>query len=236
MRMMGARNRLRSLLIAFFFLTAATGAQRGKAPPGFYPSGYAGDTRTGSITAVDESTREITLTAINRGKFETFVGVLADEFNAQRGETQAPQLALSKILIGWHARVFYLRERETAKLQGPMQFKAYLLPQRQRPQRFHLVFLLDVMNDPGKEWTGIITATDDATRQITLASGDGNEIFTGELLPGYQIRSRDGMRELKVSEITVGTKITVRYIHERLKVNGKEVRSRVIYRLEPPKA
>src|SRR5882724_13204236 len=68
----------------------------------------------------------------------------------------------------------------------------------------------------GDTWTGTVTATDDATRSITLTYTNKNktETFTGTLKePCCKVKMVDGtMKDLRVSEISQGRRMIVWYI------------------------
>ena len=77
----------------------------------------------------------------------------------------------------------------------------------------------------GDTWTGEGTHLDDATRQITLSyrKGDKSESFVGVLKDGYKVKRKDGSEhELKVSEIPLGSRLTVYYNIRTRKVGGKK--------------
>lgn len=90
-------------LIAFIFLAAAASAQK------------IGDTWTGIVTSVDQSTFEITLTYTKHHKTQTFVG------KPQKGYLVAPKngpvrpLRPSDIHVGRKLTVYYISERKEAK-------------------------------------------------------------------------------------------------------------------------
>jgi len=73
-------------------------------------------------------------------------------------------------------------------------------------------------------WLGIVVSTNDATREITLASGGGeSETFTGVLKDRVSTKAKDGsIKQLQPSDIPKGTKIIVFYEQKRTKAdNGK---------------
>jgi hypothetical protein len=83
----------------------------------------------------------------------------------------------------------------------------------------------------GDTFAGHVVKTDDASREITLeyAGKDGTETFVGTLKEGYQLKLKDGStRELKVSELTHGTRIRVTYKKISKAVSGKKVTTNVI--------
>lgn len=64
--------------LALCSINAVAVAQKGTAPPGFYPQGFNGDTWSGEVTAADEDKREITLTHGQGDKAKTFVAYIPD--------------------------------------------------------------------------------------------------------------------------------------------------------------
>jgi hypothetical protein len=84
-------------------------------------------------------------------------------------------------------------------------------------------------------WTGVVVATSDATHEITLRHPDKSkaETFVGILEDGYKVKMKDGsLRELKVSEITLGTRLRVLYKTKQLDVSGKKVKVHSIHRVD----
>jgi hypothetical protein len=78
----------------------------------------------------------------------------------------------------------------------------------------------------GDTWTGNVTATDDATRSITLTFTGKNktETFVGVLKDiCCKVKMADGtMKDLKVSEISIGRRMIVYYIPSTTKADGKK--------------
>jgi len=215
-------------------------AQKGTAPSGNYPPGYPGDMWTGVITAIDEKTRQITITHVRDGQTESFTGVVAPSYVARRRGLEAREMDLSKIVTGSRGQAYYLRDRtstDLGKWTGPRGFP--FQAQGPTPEKsFHLVFLLDLLDDNGKSTTGTVTATNEDAREITLSvpKGGGAEEFVGEVIQGLHMRQAGGQAfELKVSQVPLGTRITIFYTTERKKVAGKWVSYRLIYRFEPPR-
>lgn len=86
----------------------------------------------------------------------------------------------------------------------------------------------------GDTWTGIVTSTSDETREIKLSytNKDKTETFIGVLKDGYKIKMKDGsMHELKPSGIPVGDKITVFYMGDTRKVDGKKIKVYEIFKI-----
>ena len=91
----------------------------------------------------------------------------------------------------------------------------------------------------GDTWTGVVSATNDDTCEITLTftKGDKTQTFTGVLQEGYRVKSNDGTPHvLKVSEIPLGTKLKVYYMPKEHKVEGRKVKYNEIIRLVNIKA
>lgn len=63
-----------SLLLVLLLCDALAFGQYGTAPNGYYPSGYNGDIFSGKVTAVDETSEEITISFEQGKRTGTFVG------------------------------------------------------------------------------------------------------------------------------------------------------------------
>jgi len=90
----------------------------------------------------------------------------------------------------------------------------------------------------GDTWTGVVSATDDATREITLTytKGDKTETFTGVLQPGYKVKLKDGSTaELKPSDFRTGTRLIVYYMQKTRKDGDKKVKYYEIFQFQYPK-
>jgi hypothetical protein len=86
----------------------------------------------------------------------------------------------------------------------------------------------------GDTWTGVVSATNDETREITLTymKRDKIQTFVGVLEVGYKVKSNDGTpHELKVSEIPQGTRLKVYYMERDRKIEGRKVKFHEIFRL-----
>jgi hypothetical protein len=73
---------MRSLNLFLFLLAVTCGvalAQKGTAPPDWYPQGYAGSTWTGEVTAFDKEGHTLTLTYTDGKKVQTFIATIPDE-------------------------------------------------------------------------------------------------------------------------------------------------------------
>jgi hypothetical protein len=86
----------------------------------------------------------------------------------------------------------------------------------------------------GDTFTGIVTATDDATREITLTYTDSkrgkSEAFVGVLLEGYKVKLKTGgEHEIKPSEIPIGTRLIVYYLTKSKKVEGEKIKYNEVF-------
>jgi len=84
----------------------------------------------------------------------------------------------------------------------------------------------------GDIWTGVLTAADDDTREITLTYTNGvkTESFVGVLEKGYLAKPSSGPeRELKPSNLPKGIKLTVFYYTDTEKVQGKKVQVHTVF-------
>lgn len=91
----------------------------------------------------------------------------------------------------------------------------------------------------GDTWTGVVSATDDPAREITLVftKGSKTETFIGVLEQGHKVKSSDGTPHvLKASEIPLGTRLKVYYIPRERQVEGRKVTFNEIFRLVSVKA
>jgi hypothetical protein len=87
----------------------------------------------------------------------------------------------------------------------------------------------------GDAWTGEVVSASDATREITLKHPDKNkaETFVGILAEGYKVKTKDGgLRELRFSEMTPGTRVRVFYKTKQQEVSGRKLKVRSIYRVD----
>lgn len=87
----------------------------------------------------------------------------------------------------------------------------------------------------GDIFTGDVVKTDEASREITLEyAGKGKaETFVGALREGYQVKMKGGgTHELKVSELTPGTRIRAYYKNISKEVSGQKVKANLITRIE----
>lgn len=86
----------------------------------------------------------------------------------------------------------------------------------------------------GSTWTGVVSKTDDATREVTLTytdkKRDQTETFVGVLAEGYQVRAPDGeTKPLLPSNLRTGGQFTVYYCDASKKVEGKKVKYKNIF-------
>jgi len=75
----------------------------------------------------------------------------------------------------------------------------------------------------GDTWTGVVTSTDEETREFTLTykKGEKDQTFTGVLLKGYTVRLKDGSEhEVKMAEL-MGVRLKAYYTAKSKKVNGR---------------
>jgi hypothetical protein len=99
----------RLVFTALLFLMARNiQAQHGTAESGYYPFGYAGDTFTGAVAAVDDGSREITLAYKGSKESEMFVGVLQQGYTIKRKDGTVVDVRPSMLRIGSRIRVYYM--------------------------------------------------------------------------------------------------------------------------------
>jgi hypothetical protein len=87
----------------------------------------------------------------------------------------------------------------------------------------------------GDAWIGEVVTANDTTREITLRHPEKNktETFVGLLEEGYKLKMKDGsQRELRVSEITPGTRIRVFYKTKQQTDGRQKMKVRSIYRVD----
>jgi hypothetical protein len=99
--------RLIGSLLVLLTLAGIAAAQKGTAEPGFYPSGFHGDTWTGEVTAADEDTREFTLTYKSGDKEKTFVGILPPGFTVKLKDRSNHRIEM-KELLGVRLKAYYI--------------------------------------------------------------------------------------------------------------------------------
>jgi hypothetical protein len=84
----------------------------------------------------------------------------------------------------------------------------------------------------GDTWTGVVSSTNDETREITLTytKHDKTQTFVGVLKEGYMLKLKDGTpHAVKVSEIPMGMRLKVYYMPRERKVDGRKVRYNEIF-------
>jgi hypothetical protein len=105
--------------IIFLSITATVSAQHGTAPNGYYPANFFGDTWTGKLTAVNDSSRELTLsyTDEKHTKTQALTGVLEDGYLTETRDGRRIELKPSMIPIGTDLTVFYyvVKRKEQGK-------------------------------------------------------------------------------------------------------------------------
>jgi hypothetical protein len=88
----------------------------------------------------------------------------------------------------------------------------------------------------GDTWTGIVTATDDTTRSVTLtySSKKKTETFTGVLQEGCcKVKMSDGtVQELRPSQLSPGRRIMAYYIPKTTKAEGKKTTVNEIFKVD----
>jgi hypothetical protein len=88
----------------------------------------------------------------------------------------------------------------------------------------------------GDTWTGVVTATDDRARTVTLtySSKKKTETFTGVLKEGCcKVKMSDGtVQELKPSMLSPGRRIMVYYIPRTTKVDGKKSAVNEVFKVD----
>jgi len=101
---------------ALLIFAAVLLAQHGTARNGYYPMNYHGDTWTGTVTSVNDQTRELTLTYTKGDKTEEFTGVLKAGLKAKRTDGSEAELKPSDFPIGTRLLVYYTPQ--TKKVEG----------------------------------------------------------------------------------------------------------------------
>jgi hypothetical protein len=223
-------------LLATLLLPVTLVAQHGTASNGYYPIGYNGDTWTGIVSSVEPTTKELSLLYTHQGKTDHFEGVLAKGYQLRaNGDKEKQQIMARGIGVGDHLKVYYMSNQTSDDLGSGFPFKVFgnnLLGTRQKEKRrFNLIFLIELLPEDGDSCTGTVISTNDSAREITLAVADGSNTghFIGVVVNGYRVRMKDGnLRDLVVSQIPTGTKMTVRYFDE---VTGQAPTSTEIHRI-----
>jgi hypothetical protein len=88
----------------------------------------------------------------------------------------------------------------------------------------------------GDTWTGVVTATDDTTRMVTLtySSKKKAETYTGVLQEGCcKVKMSDGtVQELRPSQLSQGRRVMVYYIPKTTKAEGKKTTVNEIFKVD----
>jgi hypothetical protein len=88
----------------------------------------------------------------------------------------------------------------------------------------------------GDTFTGNVTSADDDSRTITLTytnpKNGKTETLTASIVKGYTAKWKDGtLRQIKPSDIPIGTRIKVYYMTKEDKVEGKKVKTSSIFQI-----
>ena len=125
---------MKRLFVALAFLILCAGmsvAQQGTAESDYYPMGYNGDTWTGEVTAVNEDTREFTLTYTKGDKTQTFVGILPKGYTAKMKDGSDQEVKMTA-LVGMHLKAYYIakskKDANGVKVKTNEVFKIKFLP------------------------------------------------------------------------------------------------------------
>jgi hypothetical protein len=104
------------VLSVWMLLSVFAAAQHGTAPNGYYPPGYFMDTWSGTVTAVNADTREVTLVYRGKKGEETFTGVYqpAGRTLGKDGKPVAAQMP--NIPVGSYLVAYYIPK--TRKVDG----------------------------------------------------------------------------------------------------------------------
>ena len=108
--------------------------QYGRAESGYYPVDYNGDTFSGEVVSVDDSTREVSMRYVDtkHGKAENFVGVINEGYTLKLKDGTTHELKPSNLRVGGHFKVYYTTE--TRKVNG-------------KKVKIHTIFLVDGFPD-----------------------------------------------------------------------------------------
>src|ERR1044072_3144273 len=105
------------ILAVILLFSGVVVGQKGTAEPDYYPQNYHGDTWTGIVTAVNEDTREFTLTYKKKDKEEVFIGLLPKGYTHRMADGKDRAIKLDD-LLGMQLRAYYRSEEHTAELQS----------------------------------------------------------------------------------------------------------------------
>ncbi|MGB7923545.1 MAG: hypothetical protein WCF57_09905 [Pyrinomonadaceae bacterium] len=125
---------MKRILVACALLMLCAGAsmaQKGSAEPDYYPPSYTGDTWSGEVTAVNEETREFTLTYAKGDKTQTFVGTLPKGYAVKMKDGQDHEVQMAE-LMGLRIKVYYItknkKDAQGVKVKTNEVFKIKPLP------------------------------------------------------------------------------------------------------------
>ena len=105
---------MKKFLLSLALVLLCTGislAQHGTAEPGYYPSGFNGDTWSGEVTAVTDDTREFTLTYTKGSNTQTFVGVLPKGYTVKMKDGRDYEIKMSE-LMGMRITAYYVTRKK----------------------------------------------------------------------------------------------------------------------------
>jgi len=108
--------KIREIVLALIIGTTLAAAQHGSAPGGYFPSGYAGDTWSGTVTAVNPDTREIVLSYKGKNKDETFHGILQTGYKRTGADGKPFEVDMANIPLGSYMVAYYMEK--TKKVDG----------------------------------------------------------------------------------------------------------------------
>ena len=98
--------------LTFVILCAGVSmAQKGTAEPDYCPNGYSGDTFTGEVTAVNEDSREFTLTYGKGDKAQTIVGVLPKGYTVKMKDGRDHEIQMLE-LVGERIKAYYVTRQK----------------------------------------------------------------------------------------------------------------------------
>ena len=114
-----------SIAFLLFLAVAAAQAQHGSARNGYYPSGYSGDTWSGSVIATSDTTREITLVCNGKNGPETFTGVLQSGYKVKQKDGNFLEVNPSMIHTGTHLTVYYMAKSQKVNGQKVKSYEIF---------------------------------------------------------------------------------------------------------------
>ena len=127
-------NKFALSLALILLCTGIAAAQHGTAEPGYYPSGFNGDTWSGEVTAVTEDTREFTLTYTKGSNTQTFVGILPKGYTVKMKDGRDYEVKMSE-LMGMRLVAYYItlkkKDANGVKTETHEVFKIKFFPKGQ---------------------------------------------------------------------------------------------------------